>query len=665
MPALLLGTLLGIGVGGALLSRSMKQQRLLPCGTDAVVTLGSLVDVVERTGGQGDSLRVAVASFAAAHPRLRSIRVLSLSGAQLEASTVPEDAGERVAPRRLAPDEKPLFDQGQRLRAAVQTNLDEGAARKEEIEVRPSPAGGLDLAAPFSIGGAMVGIVKVETAPLSQPPRPSALFALLLIAGATLATLAVTMAIGERRTLLTVLSGVIVLLAVGGYGRYAVVRTAGEIRSIESAVVTRIVEEGASATAALEAGGVRVASPLRPTAWDMDIYRRPLGVIGDDATVDSGHLAATQAVPHRRSRGRPRPLPPLARAPPLRRTRRRRTRPRRVHPSPAGLRLRPPGSDRHAPARLLPVHLRDHPLLHRLERSTTATSRSTEIWIGIQELHRDILGDFHIAHQTARGLVFNYQNFYWTLMFTIVWTIANVAIGVTVGLFLALILNTKGFALRPIYRVLLILPWAMPNYITALIWKGMFHQQFGVVNQFIQVFGRTADRLVREDGHRRSSTVLATNGWLSFPFMMVISLGALQSIPADLYEAATGRRRRPLAAVPLDHPAVPQARADPGRHPLGHLDLQHVQHHLPRHRAGEPAHATELLITQAYKFAFEQYRYGYAAAYSTVIFVILLALRDLAEPGHPGHGGDMSKGSRAPASFPHLPLHLIRSCSCC
>ena len=50
-------------------------------------------------------------------------------------------------------------------------------------------------------------------------------------------------------------------------------------------------------------------------------------------------------------------------------------------------------------------------------------------------------------------------------------------------------LNTKGLAFRPIYRVLLILPWAMPNYITALIWKGMFHQQFGVVNQVLAMVG--------------------------------------------------------------------------------------------------------------------------------------------------------------------------------
>jgi arabinogalactan oligomer/maltooligosaccharide transport system permease protein len=75
------------------------------------------------------------------------------------------------------------------------------------------------------------------------------------------------------------------------------------------------------------------------------------------------------------------------------------------------------------------------------------------------------------------------------LYITICWTVFNVLIGVTVGLLLALALNTKGLRGKSIYRILLILPWAVPNYITALTWRGMFHQQFGVINQAIQMFG--------------------------------------------------------------------------------------------------------------------------------------------------------------------------------
>jgi arabinogalactan oligomer/maltooligosaccharide transport system permease protein len=101
----------------------------------------------------------------------------------------------------------------------------------------------------------------------------------------------------------------------------------------------------------------------------------------------------------------------------------------------------------------------------------------------------DILGDFDVAKRTAEGWVINYQNFYWTLFITICWTVSNVALGLGLGMILALALNTPGLRFKAIYRVLLILPWAIPNYITALIWQALFHQQFGAINQAIQMFG--------------------------------------------------------------------------------------------------------------------------------------------------------------------------------
>ena len=176
--------------------------------------------------------------------------------------------------------------------------------------------------------------------------------------------------------------------------------------------------------------------------------------------------------------------------------------------------------------------------------------------------------------------------------------------------------------------MLLILPWAMPNYITALIWKGMFHRQFGAINQVLQHRSAAEPSPGSTRRSPRSCAALATNGWLGFPFMMVVSLGALQSIPADLYEAArVDGATRWQQFRPITLPLL-QARAGAGGHPVGGVDLQHVQHHLPglgrRARAAPPTscHA-------GVQLAFERYRYGYAAAYSTVIFVILLALRHL------------------------------------
>jgi arabinogalactan oligomer/maltooligosaccharide transport system permease protein len=219
--------------------------------------------------------------------------------------------------------------------------------------------------------------------------------------------------------------------------------------------------------------------------------------------------------------------------------------------------------------------------------------------------------------------VINYQSFYWTLGFTLVWTVTNVSIGVSVGLLLAVILHRRGLVLKPIYRVLFILPWAVPNYITALIWRGMFHSQLGVINQVVQLFGFAPVSWFESPG-TSFLTVLATNGWLSFPFMMVISLGALQSIPADLYEAAevdgaSAWQQFRSITLPSLKPALVPAIIISVIWTFNMFNIIYLV------SAGQPAGSTEILITQAYKIAFEQYRYGYAAAYSMVIFAILLA----------------------------------------
>jgi arabinogalactan oligomer/maltooligosaccharide transport system permease protein len=105
--------------------------------------------------------------------------------------------------------------------------------------------------------------------------------------------------------------------------------------------------------------------------------------------------------------------------------------------------------------------------------------------------------------------------------------------------------------------------------------------------------------------------------------MMVISLGALQSISADLYEAArvdgaTRWQQFKSITLPSLKPALVPAIILSVVWTFNMFNIIYLV------SAGEPAHSTEILITQAYKIAFEQYRYGYAAAYSTIIFAILL-----------------------------------------
>ncbi|NOZ85302.1 MAG: sugar ABC transporter permease [Deltaproteobacteria bacterium] len=221
----------------------------------------------------------------------------------------------------------------------------------------------------------------------------------------------------------------------------------------------------------------------------------------------------------------------------------------------------------------------------------------------------------------------NPLSFYFTLLVTILWTAANVVLHVSIGLALALILKSPFLRMKAVYRVLLILPWAIPNYVTALIWKGMFNQQFGAINALLASLGLTGpDGVAWFSSFATAFTAnLVTNTWLGFPFMMVVSLGALQSIPSELYEAAkvdgAGRWRRFRSiTLPLLKPALFPAVI------LGSIWTFNQFNIIYLVSGGEPSGATDILITEAYRWAFERGdRYGYAAAYSSVIFVILLA----------------------------------------
>lgn len=213
-------------------------------------------------------------------------------------------------------------------------------------------------------------------------------------------------------------------------------------------------------------------------------------------------------------------------------------------------------------------------------------------------------------------------NFYFTLGITILWTFLNVSIHVAIGLFLALLLSDSNLRGRGIYRVLLIVPWAVPSYITALIWKWMFNTQFGPINELLKIFGiGTVDWLGRSFWTNFSAN-LVTNIWLGFPFMMVVSLGALQSIPAELYEAASidgaGRWQKFLSiTLPLLKPALFPAII------LGTIWTFNLFNVIYLVSGGAPDNKTNILITEAYRVFRVLKRYGLAAAYSMIIFVIL------------------------------------------
>ncbi len=214
-------------------------------------------------------------------------------------------------------------------------------------------------------------------------------------------------------------------------------------------------------------------------------------------------------------------------------------------------------------------------------------------------------------------------SFYYTLLVTVGWTAANVLLHVAFGVALAMLLREPWLKLRGVYRALLILPWAVPNYITALIWKGMFHRQFGAINGLLEALGLEAVSWFGRFSTAFSANLI-TNTWLGFPFMMVVTLGALQAIPRDLEQAAeldgaTRLQRFRHITLPLLAPALLPAVV------LGSVWTFNMFNIIYLVSGGEPDGSTEILISEAYRWAFTRgHRYGYAAAYAVLIFFVLL-----------------------------------------
>lgn len=215
--------------------------------------------------------------------------------------------------------------------------------------------------------------------------------------------------------------------------------------------------------------------------------------------------------------------------------------------------------------------------------------------------------------------------FYIVLLKTLIWTFANVFLHVVLGVSLALVIN-QTLPAKPLWRTLLIIPWAVPQYITALTWRSLFNREYGPINQFLTHYLQLPALDWLSDPLLTFSACLITNVWLGFPFMMVIALGGLQAIPVELHEAArvdgaNALTRFRMITLPLLMPVIKPAAVLGCIWTFNSLGVVWLVSN-----GGEPADQTHILVSYIYKSAFNLYRYGSASALSMITFLILLGL---------------------------------------
>ncbi len=225
--------------------------------------------------------------------------------------------------------------------------------------------------------------------------------------------------------------------------------------------------------------------------------------------------------------------------------------------------------------------------------------------------------------------------------FNIWWALSNVVIHVILGVFIALLLNTKGLWFKRFWRAVYILPVVIPPIIVATVWRNMFDAENGAINNLLMVIGgyfSIPPETFQINWLRDANdpipfiplplayfALLTANTWLGWPLNSVVATGALQSIPGELYEAADidgaswWQKFRTVTITYLRPAMIPYAI-------YGFVvtfNLFYLSYFMS---AGQPLGRTELLVTQAFRLVNEQRLYGVAAAFAIFMFFILLVI---------------------------------------
>lgn len=217
------------------------------------------------------------------------------------------------------------------------------------------------------------------------------------------------------------------------------------------------------------------------------------------------------------------------------------------------------------------------------------------------------------------------SEFYVVTLRTCLWTVINVFFHVTLGVFLAIQLNKKGLRFARVYRTILILPWAVPVGVSALMWRTtLFDYNLGAFNQILNLLGSESISWL-QDSTNAFLAIILFNVWAGVPFMMMVAAGALQTIPEELYEAAVIDGATPLQmhwkiTLPLIRPAMIPSVV------LGVIWTFNNFLAVYLVTGGGPNHKTDILLTHIYRVAFSDggFLYSAASAIAVIVFVILL-----------------------------------------
>ncbi len=205
----------------------------------------------------------------------------------------------------------------------------------------------------------------------------------------------------------------------------------------------------------------------------------------------------------------------------------------------------------------------------------------------------------------------------------------------SVGLLISIIYGDPKFKGKKILRSLLLIPYTIPSLITILIWRGMFNPDLGVINRMLESVFNISPRWFTQPWLARAA-LLVVNTWLGYPYWMLVTSGALQSIPSDIYEAAeidgaSGWQKFWGITLPLLLVSVGPLMISSFIFNFNNFNLIYafINGGPPIPTATTQAGYTDIIISYVYNLAFASGRgiqYGYASAISLVLFMLIAVM---------------------------------------
>ncbi len=223
------------------------------------------------------------------------------------------------------------------------------------------------------------------------------------------------------------------------------------------------------------------------------------------------------------------------------------------------------------------------------------------------------------------------RTFISVLSWTVIWTFIATTVQITIGIFLAVLLNQKDLKFKKLFRTILILPWAIPAFVSILVFAGMFNESFGAINNdLLAFFGIDPIPWLTSPFWAKVALILIQS-WLGFPFIFAMVTGVLQSIPEELYEAATVDGATMLQkfrsiTLPLILYAIAPILITQYTFNFNNFNVIFLFNGGGPPMPGQTAGSTDILISWIYSLTLESKQYAKAAAVTMILSLIVISV---------------------------------------